>query len=122
MGEQYEKWLKDLKVGDVVVVERSWQPDVLTVSRVLEVLPEGVHILEKFDAHDRVFYDGFCKFDTTDPDTYTIKMLLPTPARLEDISLREWRTRLGAVDWFEVDDDMIRVMREALKDVKWQLK
>jgi hypothetical protein len=122
MDEQYKKWLNDLKVGDTVVVERSWQPGVPTVSRVLEVLPEGVHILEKFDAHDRVFDGGLCKFDTTDPDAYTIKMLVPTPARLEDISLRWWRTLLGAVDWFDVDDDMIRVMREALKEVKWQRK
>ena len=120
MDNHYEKWLNDLKVGDQVIIERSWQPEVPTVSKVLEVLPDGRHIVEQFEAHNRVFKDGLCKFDTADPDAYTIKMLVPTPARLEDISLRWWRTRLRAVNWFSVDDDTIRMVRETLKDVKWR--
>jgi hypothetical protein len=118
MDKQYKKWLNALKVGDQVIIERSWHSEVLIVSKVLEILPEGRHIVEQFEAHNRVFKDGLCKFYTADPDAYTIKMLVPTPARLEDISLRWWRTRLGAVNWFGVDDDTIRMVRETLKDVK----
>lgn len=119
MDKQYKKWLNALKVGDQVIIERSWHPEVLIVSKVLEILPEGRHIVEQFEAPNRVFKDGLCKFYTADPDAYTIKMLVPTPARLEDISLRWWRTRLGAVNWFGVDDDTIRMVRETLKDVNW---
>jgi len=126
MDENYEKWLKELKVGDKVVVERSWQPEVLTITEVSEILPEGGIILKGFEDYGRVFTDGICEIshsplsDVTNPVTSTIKMLIPTPERMEEISLRWWRTRLGAVNWFGVDDDTIRMVRETLKDVKWR--
>lgn len=99
--EHYKQWLKNLKVGDRVVVAERALGEKLRVSQVDKVTPKGSHRVNG--------YTGLFKNGVILSRGWSISYYLrePTNELLESIRMTTIRWKLKSVNWNEFDDMIV---------------
>ena len=109
-AQHYEDWLKNLKVGDTVVVEGV---DIAStsyyISKVVKVTPKGGIRIDGY--RSALFRNG-----TAHIDSYHFYYLRePTDELLDKIKLINIRRRIKSIDWSKVDDDIVKDVWELVR-------
>ena len=100
--EHYKQWIKDLKVGDMVVVKEQYISSTLSISEVVKITPKGYHRIKGYTS--MLFKGG--AVHTGDYASYYLRE--PTDELLNRINLIDIRRKLKSTDWSKVDDEMVR--------------
>ena len=109
-AQRFENWLKNLKVGDTVVVEGV---DIAStsyyISKVVKVTPKGGIRIDGY--RSVLFRNG-----TAHIDSYHFYYLRePTDELLDKIKLINIRRRIKSIDWSKVDDDIVEGVWELVR-------
>jgi len=108
--EGYDQWLKDLKIGDRVIVERSYIDISMSVSMVVRITPKGGIRIKGFES--RLFKDG----EGNIRGDYALhRLLIPTEERIDEIRMLRIRDEIRSTNWHLIDDDVVKSIYELLK-------
>ena len=106
--KQYKEWLAGLKVGDKVIVDSGgcgkYRYD---LSEVMKVTPAHGLRIKRYTS--RLFKNG--RVPATEYDT-PYKLLEPVDEIICTIELSLARSHLNAVDWDDVNDDIVRRVKK----------
>jgi hypothetical protein len=96
--EHYKQWIKDLKVGDMVVVEERYISSTLSISEVVKITPKGSHRIKR---HESRLFKGGVVHSSGGYASYYLRE--PTDELLNKINLINIRRKLKSTDWSKVD-------------------
>ena len=109
--KQYKEWLAGLKVDDNVIVDSGacgkYRYD---LSEVMKVTPTHGLRIRRYTS--RLFKNG--RIPATEYDT-PYRLLEPTDELLCALESSSARRHLNAVDWDDVNDDIVRRVRDLLR-------
>lgn len=105
--ENYDQWLKGLKVGDPVMIAEQYISSTITISEVVKITPKRHHRVSGFEY---IFIGGYVYNGNT-----SYRMLPPTDEHIEVVNLIRIRTELKSTDWSAIDDDVVRKVRELIR-------
>ncbi len=108
--EGYDEWLKELKVGDVVIVERSWISEERSVARVVKITPKGFVRISRIER--LLFKNGFVHIRD---ESYSYRLLMPTRARIDEMRLLAIRYEIRSTNWHQIDDDVVKSIYKLLQ-------
>jgi len=109
-AQRFENWLKNLKVGDTVVMRAD---DVVStsyhVSEVVKVTPKGGIRIKGYKSI--LFRNGTAHWDSY----HFYRLLEPTDELLDKIKLINIRRRIKSIDWSKIDDDVVKDVWELVR-------